>query len=426
MIGTLARLAVMFVASGPQPYSVTVVSPGPGRPRLVLAPRDADTAALVVQFPAGSVDDDNRPGLTRLAQHLLIEGNRRNRYDELVTALFAADAELRIETGLRDCSFSLVANRRDFPALAKILLTSVLAPDLNSSALGPSAERARLDAREPGKGRDLITIVGAAVVDDGRFRNEPYGDRHVIESLTIDDIREHLAGPLRPAGATVFATGAFDPAWMRRLVGGFSGPRAVRQDEAKVSLPFAQQIPSTRDLRILGQRVEISDARTSAAARVLAEMLDVRVSRQLRLKGIGYSAGATLESTPWLDFVLMVVPARDGPALDIGHFLEAEVARVRTGEFSDDELLRAKGHVRAALAEVDASPEALVHELASRTGPLQAWYGPELIAALATLDRKAFVTLVTPWLADSASMQILYSRNASRQGAIPSSSGGRR
>ncbi|HEY6098193.1 MAG TPA: hypothetical protein VIW03_02105, partial [Anaeromyxobacter sp.] len=80
-LALLAALGVGAAAAGP--FSVEPVRLAAGRPQLVLAPRDGERAALLVRFRAGAVDDGRTPGLTRIAQHVLVEANQRYPYDAL-------------------------------------------------------------------------------------------------------------------------------------------------------------------------------------------------------------------------------------------------------------------------------------------------------------------------------------------------------
>ena len=82
-------------------------------PRVILARRDTPTATLRIVFPTGSYDDGTNPGLTRMAQHVMIEAGRIP-YEKLVTELAAANASLTLDTEVRRCGFTLTAPAADF------------------------------------------------------------------------------------------------------------------------------------------------------------------------------------------------------------------------------------------------------------------------------------------------------------------------
>jgi hypothetical protein len=417
MIAALLAAAIA-AAPAPAPFGSTTYRQSPRHPRVVLAPRPGVEAALLIRFDAGSADDGAWPGLTRAVQNAMVMGQRGRSYAQVIDALYAAGADVSIDTGVRSASFLLVAHRDDFPALARMLVGLVLAPDIDPRRLEDVRDRTYLDARE-GSGRDLVAMLADKVVEDGDYGNPPHGTQAGIESIGLDEIRAHLAGPLSPANATVVAAGAFDPRALRAALAGVSGPPRRPRPDPQVLSPFSLQIPSEREVYLVGYRVGLDDPARGAAARVAAALLDERISRFFRSRGVGYSQLVEPLRLGWLDLFLVALPAHDPSNEPLGGYLEERVREVRDGKPDDGELARARDVALASLERTDRTPAALALELSGPAGPGR--YGPELAAQVRELAPDALRAGIAALFREDRAIRILYSPRAERRGPIPES-----
>jgi len=393
--------SVPFAPAQPE---VEEVATAAGQPRLVLARRAGRQAALVVSFAAGSLDDGNLVGLTRVAQHALLAANARLDLGRLAIDLHAAGATLDLRTTQRDASFVLVADRRDFGALSARLVEALLAPRLAPERMPAAVARARLDgAEEP----DLLQLVAMLAAEDTRYINPVVGRRTDIEAVTAEDVAEHLAGPLSPAAATVVAAGSFDRDELVRLVRRFKGGRTPAASRPQLAMPFAARRKSARELNLVAHPLTIASPRDAAAARLTARLLDDVLWKRFRGVGVGYSHSAGAYRTRWMDMLVVAVPARDASS-DLGAALRAAVHDVRDGTFSDADLLRARRAVRGELRAVDGDPAALAETLAT-AGPI--WHGKRIAAEVETLPREALTTALRGWLDDATSISLYVGPN---------------
>jgi predicted Zn-dependent peptidase len=414
-----AALLLALAAAASRPFHVEPTRTSPRHPQLVLAPRAGERAALLVRFHAGSVDDAQKPGLTRVVQRVLVEASRRHPYAAFARDLFAADGSLEVETGLREATFVLEVDRRDFDRLAGILLDLLLAPDLDPARYRRARERALMDQRDSTGRSDWVALLAPKVIEDWRYGNAPYGELDTLERIQLGDVQAHLAGPMSPANATVVAAGAFDAKTLRARVARHTGAAPEPAGRPQLSTPFSLQIPARKEVYVLAFATPFGSPERTASARILASLLQDRIHRVFREKGLGYSELVAAEHRRWLDLFLLVLPAHDPSSLPLGVLLEDEVESVKAGRFTEAELERNRGWTLAELARIDREPGELVRELADGADP--AWFGPEVVERVRTASRAGLERAFPEILAEPAAIRVLYTPNASSRSALPDS-----
>jgi len=398
----IAGVLLPFAAVG-EPLDVETPLVDPGQPRLLLARRPGQTATVRITFTAGAVDDGGRKGLTRLGQHALLAANRRVDFEALLLGVHASAGELTVETRQRDCAFSLTADRRDFGPLARQLLTAVLSPQLDAARFPSAQARAMRDGLQQGGGQDFLTLVAALAVEDGRYRNEPYGDRDSLEALTFQDVAAHVRDRLAPANATIVVTGAFDREELLRMAHGFGGGRAIPVARPTLGVPFRTRKLASSELYILGYQVRYETPRDAAVARLATALIDGELWRRFRQAGLGYSYTVTPLRSAWLDLLVLLVPASDPSALDLSGYLLETVERVREGRYDDGQLERARRAALADLVAIDRDPGAMAHALAEGGA---GWHGRAVAEELRSLDREALGTVLRGWFTTEHSLSV--------------------
>lgn len=417
----MSVLLALSLAATPAaaPFSFQVVDLSRSHARVLLAPRGGDQATLLVRFHAGSVDDGTSCGLTRLAQHVALEANRRVRYEDLLREVFGAGATLTLATRLRDSSFVLTAPRQDFPRLAGLLLEMLRAPDIDDRLWPAAVERALADEKVPGGGSDLAAFVARKVVDDVRYHNEPFGERADLETVSPSDVLRHLRGPMAPANSTVVVAGAFDARRLRAMLRAHSGGSRARWERPRVDTPFSLQVPARQTLYLIAYRTALDEARRAAATRILAELLEERLLGRFRAAGLGYAAGVLPLSNGWLDQLLILLPTGEAPSQDMSLVLEEQIARVRRGDFTDEEVERSRGSTLGALARIERDSRALAQTLADGDG--SGWYGQTMASLVRSLARGDLQRAAAELFDESRSIRVFFTPNAAAAGAIPDS-----
>jgi predicted Zn-dependent peptidase len=411
--------ATTLAAAAPAPYSYETTRASPRHPTLVLAPRPGHRATLVVRFDAGVVEDGEAPGKTRLTQHALLLANRRCAYADLMREVFAADGSLHVETGLREARFVLEADARGFERLATTLLEALLAPDLDPFRFQRARERAFNDERDSTGRRGFLGMLAPKVVDDHRYGNPPFGDRHALENVTLEDVRRHLAGPLSPANATVVVAGAFEPRLLRSAAARHGGGARADLPAPPLATPFSLQIPAAREVYLVAYPTRFDAPERAATARLAAALLSERLHRTLRDRGVGYSEAVFPDHRRWVDLFFVALPSHEPRDVPLGTLVDEEVSAVRDATFDDATLERGRAAVLAELEAVDREPEALARTLAD--DPTRTWYGPELAARVRELDRAALASHLRALLSDERAIRILYSPRANARSPIPDS-----
>lgn len=383
MIRPLALAAALTLLTLPgaarAAYEVEVIESGADRPRLLLAQRPGETATLVLRFEVGAVDDGGLSGLTRLSQHALLAANQRLDLPAFLLDVHAAAATLAVETGVRSCQFVLTAHRDAFWPLARRLIEAVLAPRLLPAALARASGRAIHDATPDRTDDALAALVAATALPDGRYRNRPEGDRQVLETLGPDDVAEHVRRRLAPADATVILAGAFRreealPV-LRRLRGGEADP----VERPALSVPVRSSFRSGREVNVAAYPLSLRGPADGAAARLVAALLEEELWRTFRDAGAGSSFLVAVVPAPWLDLLVVALPATDPSRLDLRPHLRAAVERIRAGRLDPAALERGRGAALAALRREDEASEPLGRALAAGGS---GWHGPAVAAAL--------------------------------------------
>ncbi|TQF16155.1 insulinase family protein [Myxococcus llanfairpwllgwyngyllgogerychwyrndrobwllllantysiliogogogochensis] len=394
------------------PFEVLRSQESSEHPRLVLAPREgARTATLVVLFSTGRFDEGGDTGLTRLSQHALLEANLRGDYGKLTRELFGADASLELFTGLRQSGFVLESNSGDFDRLARQLLETLLAPKLIPSRLEATAERTTQDPGLTSSEDFLETRLAIALSDDPRYAAAPPGNPSSAQSISPETVERHLAGAFSPRNATVIAAGTFDAVALRRTLARFKGGIPSPVARLQIQLPVKRQLPAHSDVNVLAFPVKLTTASESAALRVVGPMLRRRMEQRFRTMGVGYAQDASPLLTPWMDALVLTLPASDPSALDLGPYLLQEVAEVREGRVTADEFAAAQGAALTRLRLEDQHPRAVALTLA---GSLQtpAWYSAEVEHSLSSLSPEGLARLVEPWLREDRLVHLLFSPRA--------------
>jgi predicted Zn-dependent peptidase len=254
----LIALTLAAPSSGLE-FGYTVAPAAPGRPRVIVAPRDSDLAALAVVFDVGSADDGSLPGLTRLSQRAVLESSARTSYEDLVVRLFRADATLAMETGLREARFTLTAPREDFERLAGSLLATLLAPRLDPDKFHAAVERTRNDQREPSRPDGMFLLLTSFVGNDPRYAGDPFGDPGVIEMISFQRVRAHVARWLTPGNATVVFAGGVEPALPSRLLRLYHGGTRHPPERLRIDGPITSSIGWSSEVHLMGFQYRIGE-----------------------------------------------------------------------------------------------------------------------------------------------------------------------
>lgn len=392
MIVALSLAAALGLgAAGAAPYAVEEIAGAPDQPRLLLAPRGGNLVTLRISFAAGAFEDDDLHGLTRLTQQALLEANGAIGWRAFALELHAAGARLDVTTEARDCAFTLTADARDFPSLARQLARALFSPRFDPTRLKAARARVGLQRNEePG----LLPLVVSIAGDDTRWVNRPVARPEDLDTLTPERVGRHLGRYFVPANATVVVTGAFRREPTLALLRGFRGGTAAARERLVLQHPFQTRRLFGTELHVMALPIDVGTPARAAAARALRELVDATVWRVFRESGALYAHDVELVRKPWIDVLLVTLPG-GATGVDLAARLREALAGLRAGRFEDVDLTRARSTALAGLQEDDADPERLAGVLA-RGGA--AAHGAAVADALRALDRPALLAAADGWL----------------------------
>ena len=397
-------------------------------PRLVLAPRDAADATIVVVFDTGSIDDRLTSGVTRVTQHALLHANLADDCLSFQREVFGAGGNLQVQTEVREASFVLTVPRADFPTLAPRFLKLLLSPKLDKKGFERAVRLTLNDELESGGMGDLFSFIASSVIlveggeGGGDYNTPPYGEPETVRTLNFKDVQRQVAERFAPANATVVVTGGFAPKtvgpWLAKVSGGKARRSSTRPD-IEGFLPMRFDRWSPRELHLRAQVVTLSSPRRVAAAHVLPLVLNDATFTTLRPKGLTYTPMAAPVVKPWLDFSLLVVPVANAEDVAVEPILDDLVGAIRDGKLTDAEYESHRAFALAEIRRADRDSALLAEALATGTGRVE-WHTPEMVAALRAMTKEDFLATVKPWLDKTATIKFRFGK------AQPKAKGGRK
>jgi len=392
-------------------HSVTAASQG--RPKVIVAERAQPGAAMIVEFAVGAMDDGQQAGLTRLAQFVLLDANRRWPSAGRVRALYVADAQLVAATRQSRARFVLEGIAPEFNAVAERLLKQLLAPQLDPEELDKA--RHRMKHHDGGAAAsDLAAVLAMAARPSYGFSSQPQGERGILSDITFEQVQAHIKKHFRPANATVTITGGADHARLLRVARSYRGGDRRPQVRQLQSIVGRYQSWSPFNYRLVGLSAPLGTAEQAAEMRLLTLILGERVQHHFRSAGTSYATSATPVRRPWASLVLVEVPTLGMSAGKVSKDLE-KLLKQTTDEktLTKDDFEKVRIQLLHRLRQIDESPIALAHQLAMN-GAGDPWYGPEVLKAVETISVETFRSHVRPWTSPDRAAHVVLSPSLSR------------
>jgi|GEM_PF-1975677 len=395
--------------------AVREVKLGRGRPRLITAARPSDRAQVVVQFQTGAFDDGLVWGLSRVAQHTMLFANRAGSGKQLITDVFDAGGSLQVSVGVRRTRFVLEAPKAAMPKLSKRLFKLLFDFTPNPSRFNYVLQLSKNERVESGGATDAESfIAGSTIFMEGgeggnEYNNPLYPDTDGLRRLRMFSVTEHIDAKMRPANATVVATGGVSVSKLKRDLKRYSGGkrRGLQRPDLTAALPMSVQRAARRDIIMQAQLVDLSTPEKQAAAKLLTSMLQEQSMWQLRKKGMTYSTSAELVSREWMDYIIVTVPISESSKAPVRPAL-SDINRSFASKWFKPELLeRHREHVVRAMLAADRDPAQLGAMLAD-TAPTKAHHSAATLSAVRAMSADRFQALVKPWLDASASITVAF------------------
>jgi len=222
-------------------------------------------------FSVGSAHDPvGREGLAQLAAAMIADGgSERMRIDEVTRALFPMAGSFAAQVDREMTTFSGVIHRDNLAAFLDIVLPQLTSPGFREEDFARLKDQQRSELiedlrsnndEELGKER-LQSLVFAG----GPYGHPPAGTADGIDAITLDDVREWVAGRFVRANLTL------------GLAGDFPAELAARLRSELAALPEGEPspVPAVTPARPLGLSVEIVEKETRAVAVSFGHAIEV-------------------------------------------------------------------------------------------------------------------------------------------------------
>lgn len=318
-----------------------------------------DVVTLNAWVKVGSRDEtDDLNGAAHFVEHLLFKGTRRRKAGDISREVESIGGLLNASTSLDFTQYYIVASSRFFDRILDIqadaLMNSTFAPEEVDRERTVVLQELALIDDSPGRSA-IVQLYSTA------YRTHPYrrpvgGQRAVIERLTRDELFEFYRRYYGPANVTLVIAGdvatAEVMAKVRRGLGPWRHPARARAEAgAEASLGTIRRVVDERDVRVTTMALGWigADARNpdhyalDVLMYVMGQGRGARLGRSLRdRQQLVQSVSAGFQTA--VDPALFVITAVMEPPQQAGaeQAVLAEVAAVRDGGITDDELARAK------------------------------------------------------------------------------------
>ncbi|MCA9549438.1 MAG: insulinase family protein [Myxococcales bacterium] len=390
-----------------------VLPPTDARPLLVVAPRDVERAAMIIEFGVGGVDDGVSSGITHLSQYVLLEASRRMSSARRTELVYGADATVEVTTGQLSCRFVVEGARGAFDDLAERLLRQILSPDLDRGAFKEAVRR--MYHQDLGStGIDEAALFSQAAMADYGFAESPDGDHTIMSNLTFGQVQAHIAKHFRPANATVVLAGGFSSPRLSKVVRSFRGGARRPEAERRTTVAGVHRMSARFEVRLVGLPAPLGTPEQAAAMRMLGVVLRARVQRRFRAAGVSYATEVSVLRRPWLQFLLITVPTYGDPSFPIERELNRLIGEIGAGDAFDEQAFERYQRILLHDVErVDATPIALATELAMGKGQVP-WFDPAVVAAARAMTFAEFRAQIAPWASSERVAHVVLSPTEGR------------
>ncbi len=333
--------------------------------------------ALGLWVRVGSRDEqEGEAGISHFLEHLLFKGTPKLTAEQIAQLFdgFGADvnAATSKETTVLYAHFLDEHLEEAFGVMSDMLLRSTYA-DLDSEREVVLEEIAMYDDEPSDKVHDVLT---AAIFGDHPLGRPVIGRKEVISALTTDAVAAYHSASYRPGSIVVAAAGNLEHAEIERLAqralsvdrtagnGKDQGPAPERRSSSAV---FLEKETEQYHICLGGPGIRRDDERRfslSVLDAVLGGSTSSRLFQEVREKrGLAYSVyswASQYRDTGQLGVYVGTRPENVGQAMDV---IGTELERLQREAITDEELTRAREHVKGRIVLSMESTASRMHRL---------------------------------------------------------------
>ncbi|MGZ8621718.1 MAG: M16 family metallopeptidase [Solirubrobacterales bacterium] len=320
------------------------------------------SVALGLWVKTGSRDETPaQAGVSHFLEHLLFKGTKRYSSIEIAEIFDGLGASINAATGKESTQlharFLDTHTDRAFDLLAEMLLGPTY-PEIDSEREVVLEEIAMYEDEPQDRVHD---VLDEAIFGEHPLGRRILGDAEVISSIPVPDIDSYHRARYTAANIVVAAAGSVDHEAICELArahveppsanGAIPGEATAPETAARVG--FHQKDTEQYHLTLGGPGIERGDDRRYALAildTVFGGSTSSRLFREVREKrGLAYAVGSYTQQFVDGGLVGLYVGTREENIEEACEIIGRELASVHTDGISEDELTRAKEHVKGRM-----------------------------------------------------------------------------
>jgi predicted Zn-dependent peptidase len=320
------------------------------------------SVALGLWVRTGSRDETPaQAGVSHFLEHLLFKGTKRYSAIEIAEIFDGLGAAVNAATGKE--STNLYARFLDthtdeaFDLLAEMLLGPTY-PEIDSEREVVLEEIAMYEDEPQDKVHD---VLDQAVFGGHPLGRRVLGEAEVISSIPIPDIDAYHRARYTGGNIVVAAAGNVEHDRIVELAKRHVEPPVAERDDAAVEAPqlddaqvgFQQKDTEQYHVCFGGPGIDRGDERRYALGildAVFGGSTSSRLFREVReKKGLAYSVGSYTQQYVDSGLIALYVGTREDNVQEACEIIGRELASIHTDGISEDELVRAKEHVKGRM-----------------------------------------------------------------------------
>lgn len=336
----------------------------------------ARSVGIAWLLPAGVAHDpEDRCGISSVVSELLLRGAGSMGSRELADAFDRAGVVRSIDATIRSMSVSATTIGDRVDEALSLLVETVRRPRFDADSIEPSKALALQSiaslADDP---QERAVLAARERHVPAPFNRSTYGNPSGVSAISRDDVLGWWGARALPAGSVLGIAGDVDPdrvvSALNDLLGDWSGAAPVLAATGTPTRGYAHEEDDSNQVQIVvvfdGPAETSPDADLERlAVSVLSGGMSGRLFTQVReVRGLCYAVHASYRSDKERGVVTGYVgttPDRAQEALDV---LCDEMAKINSGDVTQDELTRAKIGMRSRLVFSGESTSARAGSLA--------------------------------------------------------------
>jgi predicted Zn-dependent peptidase len=320
------------------------------------------SVALGLWVRTGSRDEDPRQaGVSHFLEHLLFKGTKRHSAIEISEIFDGMGASINAATSKESTHLNArlldTHTEEAFDLLAEMFLAPTY-PEVDSERQVVLEEIAMYEDEPSDKVHDVLDL---AIFGGHPLGRRVIGEAEVISSIPVPEIDAYHRARYTAANIVVAAAGNLEHETIARLAEGHLSPSAANgsvpvlepPETSGAQVAFQQKDTEQYHVCFGGPGIDRGDERRYALAildAVFGGSTSSRLFREIREKrGLAYAVGSYTQQFVDGGLIGVYVGTREDNVTEACEIIGAELAQLHAEGITDEELARAKEHVKGRM-----------------------------------------------------------------------------